>query len=288
MRRAHLGTGLGAILERSSDGGPGAETGGLSQLLGPARGPRSARIVEMAAEVAVEVMAEAFSAEAIMLANRAPGCEPVVASRHPPSWDDGSGLRFEMAGRLWARLALDAPVPPDVVELGRHVLWVGAHGGPRGSVAVAIATTGVPSPDTQRAMGRMVRSVAGAIGGPADEPGTDPIRVECRRRALPVGVRWSAQVTTTGPGRDRTARADHVDLDVAIAQAALVIADRPAEVSFVGRATVEGASVTVVVLVEPGGAPLVGLGLTGEDDRSGPARAVLGTLDLDPAAQRRP
>ena len=276
-----MGLGLSAILGRTPDPGDGP----LRQLVGRPSRERAARVAQFAAEVALEVVAEAFEAEAVLLAYREPTrSAPLVAGRFPPSWSETTGLRFELSGHLWAHVTADAD-PSRTVRLADRSVWLGRRPRGGGVVGLAVVTTATPSERDRQAMSRMLGSVAGAFGHAAHGSGIDgaqgpwtDLAVRSRPVSLPVGERWSAEVAVTDRGQRRSRRADHLDHDLAVAHAAASLAPSEVEVSFAGRAAVDGSAVSVVVLVEAGSAPLLGLSVTAVDDPSGPARAVWAAL----------
>ncbi len=242
--------------------------------------------------MALAAIAEAFEADAIVLARRRnDGDLPVVSSRLPPSWDDDVGVKFELVGHVWHLLqeGSNAPRPVahrSIVVDGLHA-WIGAHWGEEGRLAAAVARRTPLSDREQLALARVVRSVAGAV---EDEPTPLPAGTRLsvslcsptvdREAAIDGSGHVRAVVALRGGGERRTAAADAPNAELAVAQAAVELAGESAEttVGFAGRVAVDDMSVSIVVLERPDDAPLLGLVVSDSGCRAGPAEAVFAAL----------
>ena len=287
-----LGRDLAAILENSL--ATEAPTVGLTQLLGERR-PATPSVRRFVVDVALAAIAEAFEADAIVLARRRNDDDlPVISSRLPPSWDDELGVRFELVGHVWDLLR-DGPTPrrhPSqhrVITVDGLHAWLGAHWGSEVRLAAAIARRTPLTDREQLALARVVRSVACAVD---DEP-----------TPLPSGTRLSVSLSTAatkgdhngereaapdlravvalrGGGERRTAAAEAPSAELAVARAAVELAGASSRVTvgFAGRVAVDDMSVSIVVLEALDDAPLIGLVVSDRACRAGPAEAVFAAL----------
>lgn len=287
-----LGRDLAAILENSL--AREAPAVGLTQLLGERR-PATPSVRRFVVDVALAAIAEAFEADAIVLARcRSGGDLPVVSSRLPPSWDDELGVKFELIGHVWDLLRdvskpHHQPSQHRVIAIDGLHAWLGAHWSGEGRLAAAIARRTPLTDREQVALARIVRSVACAVD---DEP-----------TPLPHGARLSVSLTTAtrsadsgsdadsaadvraivalrGGGERRTAAAEAPSADLAVANAAVELAgaSRSVSVGFAGRVAIDDMSVSIVVLEDPDDAPLLGLVVADRSCRAGLAEAVFAAL----------
>lgn len=297
-----LGRDLAAILESSLD--REAPAVGLTRLLGERR-QSTPSVRRFVVDVALAAIAEAFEADAIVLARRRhDGEPPAISTRLPPSWDDDSGVKFELVGQVW-RVLRDGPARPrpnlagtpvgalplesmtpgpasvadESVTIGGLHTWIGGHCGSEARLAAAVARTTPLTEREQVALGRVVRSVASAID---DEPTPLPngSRLSVSLSAGDAEPAIQAIVALRGGGERRTAVAEGPDADVAIAEAALELAGASGAVTvgFAGRAAVEDMSVSIVVLDRADDAPLLGLVVSDGGCGAGPAEAVFAAL----------
>ena len=284
-----LGRDLAAILDSSFD--QDAPTVGLTQLLGERR-PSSPSVRRFVVDVALAAIAEAFEADAIVLARRRHDDDaPIVSTRLPPSWGDESGVKFELTGHVWRVLNERASWPHRAATIDGLHAWIGGHRGESVRLAVAVARRKPLTDREEIALGRVVRSIACAVDdSPAPLPNgarllvsfnsvvLDEATADADGRSDPTGTR--AVVALRGGGERRTAAAEAADADLAVAKAAVELADaaEPLSVTFAGRASVEDVSVSIVVLERPDDAPLLGLVVSEAGSRAGPAEAVFAAL----------
>ncbi|MGI9614546.1 MAG: hypothetical protein ACR2QO_16670 [Acidimicrobiales bacterium] len=309
-----LGRDLAAILESSLD--REAPAVGLTRLLGERR-QSTPSVRRFVVDVALAAIAEAFEADAIVLARRRhDGEPPAISTRLPPSWDDDSGVKFELVGQVW-RLLRDGPArqrpnlgatpnlaatpkleetskleetgPPgtagvanESISIGGLHTWIGGHCGAEARLAAAVARRTPFSEREQIALGHVVRSVASAIDDePTPLPNGSRLSVSLTAAdAEPSVPAIQAIVALRGGGERRTAVAEGPDADVAIAEAALELtgASGVITVGFAGRAAVEDMSVSIVVLDRSDDAPLLGLVVSDGGCGAGPAEAVFAAL----------
>ncbi|MGI9616463.1 MAG: hypothetical protein ACR2QO_26340 [Acidimicrobiales bacterium] len=291
-----LGRDLAAILESSLD--REAPAVGLTRLLGERR-QSTPSVRRFVVDVALAAIAEAFEVDAIVLARRRhDGEPPAISTRLPPSWDDDSGVKFELVGQVW-RLLRDGPARPrpnlagtlpagkaavvnESVTIGGLHTWIGGHCGTEARLAAAVARRTPLSEREQIALGRVVRSVASAIDDePTPLPNGSRLSVSLSAPdAEPSRPSIQAIVALRGGGERRTAVAEGPDADVAVAEAAVELAGASGAVTvgFAGRAAVEDMSVSIVVLDRSDDAPLLGLVVSDGGCGAGPAEAVFAAL----------
>lgn len=307
-----LGRGLAGILDDSRLH-QRHDRPGLQQLLGRTPSLSPPRVRQFVADTAAGFIAEGFDAEAVVLARReSHDRHTLVSSRIPPSWDDSSAITFELFGQLW-RL-LDRSVPPgpwaEQISLAGHHGWMGRQPSVNGDLVAAVVRTRPFSDEEETTLSRVIRSVAVAIGPnePILPPGTRlSVSVE------PEGAGWRAEVSLAGargdldrrtrgsgdhepdPRPDQGARqgagesgaSDGVRRrgtacdprrELAVARAAAQLCGVPCHVAFAGRTSLEDSTVTIVVVNDRDGSPLLGLSMSEHDSCSGPAEAVLAAM----------
>ncbi len=273
-----LGRGLAGILDDSRrprrDNGPG-----LEQLLGRQSALSPPRVRQFVTETALGAIAEGFDADAVVIVRRESHGQPmVVSSRIPPSWEESSGLTFELFGQLWQLLdSADDRAVAERIVLGSDHGWIGRQGSVNGVLAAGVVRSRPFSSAEEATLGRVIRSVAVAVGtdGPALAPGT-----RLSATVEPERDGWRAEVVVTGDDhRERlrsVARGSRSEL--AVARAAAELCGAPCEVAFAGRTELDRAVVTIVVLNDQLNSPLLGLSVSDIDDPAGPAEAVLAAM----------
>ena len=274
--RSRLGRDLSEILDGARQ--PSPSGGGLHHLFGTPRTPTPG-IRRFMVDVASAAIGDVFGAEAVVLARRDDRTAiPVVSARLPPSWDDSSGLKFELFGRLWPILD-DGRSTSEASELASGSAWFGCHRSDRGQLAAALVR---PEPLTTAdcvALARVVRSVAGAVGDePAGLPPGTQLDITRSDNGPSGGVR--ADLALRGRGGERRASADGATEALAVARAALVVADGTGSIdaTFAGTAGIDGATVAIVVLERPGDAPSIGLVVSATDPAEAVASAVFSAM----------
>ncbi|MEM9131109.1 MAG: hypothetical protein AAF962_20130 [Actinomycetota bacterium] len=289
-----LGRNLAGILDSTRPLAVDRNDGGLGRLLGGPAAPTPPRLREFVTETALAAIAEGFGAEAVAIARVDGADDAVISSRLPPSWDESSSLTFELHGQLWGLLerrgrlvstTAVAAVGSRVIEepretshellLGGRPTWLGWQSTAAGDLAAAVVRA-TPFSDAERtALGRLVRTVAVAIGG---------------RRATPVPSadisvvvtakedRWRAEAIVVTDGKRRRAIAEAEDQELAVARAAAKFCRVPAEVGFAGRTELDGVSVTLVVVNDKHNAPFLGLSVSEPGRVEATAEAVFSAV----------
>ncbi len=283
-----LGRGLSGILDRAAS--PDRAGAGLLRLLGPAPAITPPRFRQFVVDTALAVIAERFEADAVVLVRREdPHRPPVVSSRMPPSWDEGSGFTFELFGQLW-RLLEDPDTASDSrpghagrdgtvcssIRVGPHYGWISRHRSDAGDLVVAVVRGRPFSPAERATLDRVVRSVTMAVG---DRPLA--IRRRLSASVVPDGDGWRAEVGVAAAGRVApgcTGYATGPRPELAVARAAAHLGRPPYNVAFAGCTRLDQAVVTVVVVNTADGSPLLGLAVSGDDGPLGPAEAVLSAM----------
>lgn len=303
-----LGRNLAGILDdtiprRRSNAGRG-----LGQLLGGSSPGTPPRVREFVTETALAAIADGFGAEAVAIARVDGADDAVVSSRLPPSWDESSSLTFELYGQLWGLLErrgrlveADGSTPTGSdgassgteasheLTLGGRPTWLGWQSTRSGDLAAAVVRTEPFTDDEKVALGRLVRTVAVAIGaGHSSSPPAADITVLLQ----PKDDRWRAEAVVVSDGKRRRAIAEADDSELAVAQAAAKLCRVPAEVSFAGRTELDGWCVTLVVVNDRHNAPFLGLAVTDPSRVEAPAEAVFSAVSamdgpLGPTGQRR-
>ncbi len=262
--------------------------------MGGPTAPTPPRLREFVTETALAAIAEGFGAEAVAIARVDGADDAIISSRLPPSWDESASLTFELHGQLWGLLerrgrlvstsavaAVGARAGDEPTEtshellLGGRPTWLGWQSSTAGDLAAAVVRS-TPFTDAERAaLGRLVRTVAVAIGGRRTSPSPTP--------DLSVAVttkddRWRAEAIVVTDGKRRRAIAEADDRELAVARAAAKFCRVPAEVGFAGRTELDGVSVTLVVVNDKHNAPFLGLAVTEPGRVEAPAEAVFSAV----------
>ncbi|MEL7209507.1 MAG: hypothetical protein AAGK32_14930, partial [Actinomycetota bacterium] len=160
--------------------------------------------------------------------------------------------------------------------LGGRPTWLGWQSTRSGDLAAAVVRTTPFTDDEQAALGRLVRTVAVAIGtrqSAAANSGTD-ISVLLQAQ----DERWRAEAVVVRDGKRRRAIAEAEGSELAVARAAAKLCRVPAEVSFAGRTELDGWCVTLVVVNDRHNAPFLGLAVTDPGRVEAPAEAVFSAV----------
>jgi len=289
-----LGRGLAGILDRPGIGVGRASRPGLHQLLGADVSATPPRVRQFVTETALTVLAERFDAEAVAIVRRDEAGQPVVASHLPPSWDDTSSSTFELYGQLWSLLdgrgallgskdkvnghrSMATMGAHQQIEIGGLPTWLGWQGSGNGELVAAVVRRKSFSAVERETLGRLVRSVAVAIGTARSGLAL--------ARSLSASVtgedqHWRAEAVIDLEGKRRRAFAQGESVELAVARAAAKLCRAAVEVAFAGKAVVDGAGVTLVVVLDDQQAPFLGLAITDPDDLSGSVEAVLSAVDV--------
>lgn len=289
-----LGRGLAGILETVSPGSRPAGPG-LERLLGRAESATPPQVRHFVTDVALAVVADGFEAEAVAIARLDESGLPVVSSRLPPSWDESSSLTFALHGQLWQLLdgvdpSVDAGAQAGAgrrpgrggegrrcqqVTLGDRPTWLGWQPTTHGRLAAAVVRRRPFTEDEELILGRLIRSVAVAISTTGSSL---PPETELTASASSNGERWRAEIVIDGLGKRRRAFAEGGTGELALARAAAKLCRDPVEVSFAGRTEIDGAAVSIVVVLDAERAPFVGLAVTEPGDTTGPVEAVFSAV----------
>jgi hypothetical protein len=327
-----LGQGLARILGQDDDRSSAGQSG-LHQLLGRGLPSTSKLVRDFVVETALGAIADGFDAEAVVITRRdGSGQLAVVSSRIPPSWAEATSLTFELFGMLWywldhasyafASPGSDQPAEGEagpLGESGRH-LWIGCQPLATGHLAAAVVR-GTPFSEVEEVtLGRLVRSVAVALGGeiPVLPPGAslavtvaaapdrtgdgaaggrvagdaapgddDPaVGRPAAGPAVGGGGETTVEVCLDVAGERRRAEASGPTPELATARAAARLCDPSYEVSFAGQTEIDGSSVTIVLVDDGRGSAFLGLAVAERGDLTGAAEAVLSAVALGGLAGR--
>ncbi|MFV0524010.1 MAG: hypothetical protein ACK5RL_05875 [Acidimicrobiales bacterium] len=271
-----------------------ARRSGLQQLLGRDAEPSLPRVRRFITETALAAIADSFAAEAAVIARRDSVGPASVVLRVPPSWAETPELAFEAYGRLWGLLddvaaAGDAagPVPgghrrQQLGQIGRYQVWFGAQQASGSHLAAAVARTQPFTPDETATLTRLVRSVAVAVGverRPFDRGIVTRLVVDPPGRSRSPGFAV-ARLTLKRHGRSRSAEARASTVELATAMATASACGHDGTVRFAGRTELDGSLVTLVLMSDRWGSPLLGLAVSAADDQLGPVEAVWSAVSM--------
>ncbi|MFV0257041.1 MAG: hypothetical protein ACK5PP_01140 [Acidimicrobiales bacterium] len=239
-------------------------------------------------------IADSFGAEAAVIARRDAAAPASVALRVPPSWGETPELAFEVYGRLWRLLddvavagAAQGPVPggnrrQELGRIGRYQVWFGAQQASGSHLAAAVARSHPFTTEETATLTRLVRSVAVAVGSertPFDRGIVTRLVAEPPDRSPFPGVAV-VQLTRTRHGRARSAEARAATVELATAMAAASACGHDGLVRFAGRTELDGSLVTLVLMSDRSGSPLLGLAVSAVDDELGPVEAVWSAVSM--------
>ena len=289
-----LGRDLAGILDRAGSRSHRQQRPGLQQLLGRRVSVTPPRVRQFVIETALSVIAEGFGAEAVAIARLDEAGRPVVASRIPPSWEESSSLTFELYGQLWTLLdSRGASIDPEVRPggrprsatraaggqqdglLGQLSTWLGWQATASGDLAAAVVRRQPFSEAEQTIIGRLIRSVAVAIG--STRSGLPP-DADMTATARCGEGRWRAEAIVDSRGKRRRAFAEAGTQELAVARAAAKLCRAPIEVAFAGRTEMDAMAVTIVVIHDADQAPYLGLAVTDPEDQAGSVEAVFSAV----------
>jgi hypothetical protein len=282
LHNSGLGKGLSGILGEalSTDRAPE-----VSELLGISNVRRDPEVRRLVSGLALDSLADGFGADAVVLVSRDEDNELAsVSSRLPASWESLEAVPFETIGRLWSALDDDDMLDEQQTTLGEGVSLLLCRSNVQRHVTATAVLRSRPFDDNEiQTISRLVRSVAHAIHGDAALPSETSIRVLTRESedGLLADVRLGDE-----HGR-RNAAAVGDDAVSAVAHAAAELCDAALTVSFAGQTTVLKSLVTIVILLDDSGGPLLGLAVTDTAAATGPVEAVFRAarvVNLDPFA----
>lgn len=254
-----LGRGLAGILGDALDTHRAPE---VSALLGAEATVRPPRVREMVARLALGAVRDRFGAEAVLMARLDQGDPVALTTSAGPAWGSDEGARFEVHGRLWRTLVAARGQHHQVSLDSGASAWFCHQPGTAGSTAAAVVRT-VPFNATDEALlARLVRSVVASMTHDAaliaswgldatDESNDDE----------------TASATVTVDGRSETAGS--------VAAAALRHCAEHLTAPFVGTTEVDGQGLTLAVVDDGAGAPVIGVAVRPLGDPAGTAEAVL-------------
>lgn len=275
-----LGKGLSGIIGDFAEHSHAKE---VSALLGSSARRNSPEVRRIVAELAVDTMSSAFSADGVLMARLgADGRVDPLQTRLAGTWAPSDPLGFEVNGRLWNCLTERTSVQGQVPVGRLHVLFARHKIG-----AVVIASAVVRSREFSRAeqdqLAGLIRSAARATEVEESLPETSRLRVETQS-----GGKASVELevdgkTLHGSGTGNTD-------DAAVANATIAMFDLDVDLRFAGSTVVDGDHVTIVVL-NGGSGTVFGLAVTGADSERGAVEATfsaaisagLAPLDTTPA-----
>jgi hypothetical protein len=255
---------------------------GLQQLLGRNPSATPPRVRQFVTDTALAVIAEGFDAEAVVIARRERADRPPeVSCRIPPSWVESSGWTFELFGQLYRLLEATDPsrTRRQRIAVGDRHGWIGRQESKAGDLVAAVVRSRPFTESEQATLSRVVRSVAVAIGsnGTGVPRGTD-----LRVTVAESGAGWEAEVVLSCDGRP-AGRGSAVGptSELAVARAAAGLCSVPCEVAFAGRTKLDQMVVSIVVVNDQQGSPLLGLSVSSDDGATGPAEALLSAMSGD-------
>ncbi len=248
-----LGRGLAGIIGDALDSDRAPE---VSALLGADATARSPRIREAVARLALGAVRDRFAADAVLLANLEQGRPVALTTSAGSGWGSDDGARFEVHGRLWRTLVAARGQHHQVNLDSGPAAWFCHQPGTVGSTAAAVVRT-VPFDEHEESLlARLVRSVVAAMAHDA---------ALVASWGLEVDVADDVAVTVHG-------RTHHGDADVA---AALGHCGDGLEVPFVGTTEIDGQGLSLAVIDDGAGAPVIGVAVRELGDPAGPVEAIL-------------
>ena len=254
-----LGRGLAGILGDAliTDRAPE-----VSALLGAEAAVRPPRIREMVARLALGAVRDRFGAEAVLMARLDQGAPVALTTSAGPAWGSDEGARFEVHGRLWRTLVAARGQHHQVSLDSGASAWFCHQPGTAGSTAAAVVRT-VPFNETDEALlARLVRSVVASMTHDAAliaSWGLDVTHESHDDEASSATVTVGGQSETAG----------------SVAAAALRHCADHLTAPFVGTTEVDGRGLTLAVVDDGAGAPVIGVAVRSLGDPAGTAEAVL-------------
>lgn len=261
-----LGRGLSGILGDAAGHTPSRE---VSELLGSATRKKSPELRRLVTELAVDAIANGFSADGVLMARAGRDGEiDPLETRLGSSWSAGDPVGFEINGRLWAALNDETLDVSSTTIAGYNVLLGRHHLGD--SVIATAVVRARPFDDLEPAqLDGLIRSAARAIEIDSSIPETTSLRV----LVTPSEDRFLADVRLV-EGTTRRHGASVADTeDRAVAQAAVELCDLPMDVRFAGSTRVNDDHVSIVVLNGDSGT-VFGLAVTGRMSSAGLVEAT--------------
>ncbi len=257
-----LGRGLAGILGDALGTDRAPE---VSKLLGAEATVRPPRIREMVARLALGAVRDRFGAEAVLMARLDQGDPVALTTSAGPAWGSDEGARFEVHGRLWRTLVAARGQHHQVSLDSGASAWFCHQPGTAGSTAAAVVRT-VPFSETDEALlARLVRSVVASMTHDA---------------ALIAS--WGLVVTAGEPESDDAASSaatvvagGRTESAGSVAAAALRHCADHLSAPFVGTTEVDGQELTLAVVDDGAGAPVIGVAVRPFGDPAGAAEAVL-------------
>lgn len=261
-----LGRGLQGILGDVARHDPARE---VSELLGSSTRRNSPQVRTLVAELAVDMISSAFSADGVLIARLdAEGHVDPLQTRLSTAWSPSDPLGFEINGRLWNCLTERTSVQGQVAVGDLHAL-LARHKVNGVVVATAVVRARAFEPVEREQLAGLIRSAARSTE--VDTALSD--RFDVRVRVMPApGNRSSATVELFGAD-NRSGRAAAEDADRAVSQATIDAFGLDLGVRFAGSTKVDQDRVSIVVLSGTS-ETVFGLAVTSAESHAGPVEAT--------------
>ncbi len=291
-----MGRGLAGILDAPSQISAVPGSSGLTTLFGTERNRAGGHVRQYVLDAALGAIMDAFGLDGVVAAGLGRDDTPVsLALQLPPSVQRGSPLLFEIYGRLWQQLQLDddgvAPRHLELLQYRMGAQWVSLFplqlSGTGGTIrcAAAVFREQQFTPVEARALVRSLRAMVAVVSGSDDEDSTNRplVTASVSSRSPEVSAEVTIALDPSG-GSTLTGTARARDIVAAIACAAANACRPQCEVLYAASIDLEDLSVTIVIVQETGGAPVLGLSLRPQGDHTGPAEAVFSAIASPPGA----